>query len=38
MMTVAPNLSILVGEVIAAKLIARAGSLINLAKFSASTI
>ena len=38
MMTVAPNLSMLVGEVIAAKLIAKAGSLINLAKFSASTI
>lgn len=38
MMTVAPNLSNLVGEVIAAKLIAKAGSLINLAKFSASTL
>lgn len=38
MMTVAPNLSAVVGEVIAAKLIAKAGSLINLAKMSASTI
>lgn len=38
MMSVAPNLSILVGEIIAAKLIAKAGSLINLAKFSASTL
>lgn len=38
MMSVAPNLSNLVGEVIAAKLIAKAGSLINLAKFSASTL
>ena len=38
MMTVAPNLSTLVGEMIAAKLIAKAGSLINLAKYSASTL
>jgi nucleolar protein 58 len=38
MMNVAPNLSTLVGEIIAAKLIAKAGSLVNLAKFSASTI
>lgn len=38
MMSVAPNLSLIVGEVIAAKLIAKAGSLINLAKCSASTI
>ena len=38
MMSVAPNLSNLVGEIIAAKLIAKAGSLINLAKFSASTL
>lgn len=38
MMSVAPNLSMIVGEVIAAKLIAKAGSLINLAKCSASTI
>ena len=38
MMVVAPNLSAVVGEVIAAKLIAKAGSLINLAKQPASTI
>lgn len=38
MMTVAPNLSVVVGEMIAAKLISKAGSLINLAKASASTI
>jgi len=38
MMSVAPNLSHLVGEVIAAKLIAKAGSLVNLAKLSASTL
>jgi nucleolar protein 58 len=38
MMTVAPNLSVVVGEIIAAKLISKAGSLINLAKASASTI
>ena len=38
MMSVAPNLATLVGELIAAKLIAKAGSLVNLAKFSASTI
>lgn len=38
MMTVSPNLSIMVGEMISAKLIAKAGSLINLAKYPASTI
>ena len=38
MLVVAPNLSAVVGEMIAAKLIAKAGSLINLAKCSASTI
>lgn len=37
-MTVAPNLSAVVGEMIAAKLISKAGSLLNLAKCSASTI
>lgn len=37
-MSVAPNLSMVVGEIIAAKLIAKSGSLINLAKCSASTI
>lgn len=38
MMAVAPNLSALVGEMIAAKLIAKAGSLLSLAKCSASTL
>lgn len=38
MMAVAPNLSIMVGETIAAKLIAKAGSLVGLAKYPASTI
>ena len=38
MMTVAPNLSMLIGEVVAARLIAKAGSLVDLAKLSASTI
>lgn len=38
MAAVAPNLSALVGEMIAAKLIAKAGSLVNLAKHSASTL
>jgi len=38
MKAVAPNLTILVGELLAAKLIANAGSLINLAKLPSSTI
>lgn len=38
MLNVAPNLSAVVGELIAAKLISKAGSLIGLAKMSASTI
>lgn len=38
MSAVAPNLSALVGEMIAAKLIAKAGSLVTLAKHSASTL
>lgn len=38
MAAVAPNLSAVVGDMIAAKLIAKAGSLINLAKMSGSTI
>jgi nucleolar protein 58 len=38
MKAVAPNLTILVGELLAAKLIANAGSLINLAKMPSSTI
>ena len=38
MRAVAPNLTVLVGELLAAKLIAAAGSLINLAKLPSSTI
>lgn len=38
MKAVAPNLTILIGELVAAKLIAHAGSLMNLAKLPASTI
>jgi len=38
MMAVAPNLTALIGELVAAKLISHAGSLINLAKQPASTI
>lgn len=38
MEAIAPNLTILVGELVAAKLISQAGSLINLAKLPASTI
>ena len=38
MMTVAPNLTVLVGEVIGARLISHAGSLISLAKHPASTV
>jgi len=38
MNAVAPNLTIMVGELVGAKLIAHAGSLINLAKYPASTI
>ena len=38
MKAIAPNLTILIGELVAAKLIAHAGSLINLAKLPASTI
>lgn len=38
MAAVAPNLTMLVGELVAAKLIAHSGSLINLAKLPASTI
>lgn len=38
MEAVAPNLTSLIGENVAAKLIAHAGSLINLAKYPASTI
>lgn len=38
MIKLAPNLSYLVGESIGAKLIARAGTLMNLAKFPSSTL
>lgn len=38
MMMMAPNLSILVGELVAARLMSHAGSLINLAKHPASTV
>ncbi len=38
MMAVAPNLTVLVGETVGARLIAHAGSLVNLAKHPASTV
>jgi len=38
MQAIAPNLTILVGELVGARLIAHAGSLINLAKHPASTV
>ncbi|KAG1676902.1 Nucleolar protein 58 [Nymphon striatum] len=38
MMSIAPNLSVLVGELVGARLISHAGSLINLAKHPASTV
>lgn len=38
MMALAPNLSILVGEVVGARLMSHAGSLVNLAKHPASTV
>lgn len=38
MMAIAPNLTILVGELVGARLIAHAGTLINLAKHPASTV
>ncbi|XP_075240829.1 nucleolar protein 58-like isoform X2 [Convolutriloba macropyga] len=38
MMAVAPNLTVLVGELLGARLIAHAGSLLNLAKHPASTV
>lgn len=38
MHNVAPNLAALIGETVGARLIAHAGSLINLAKFPASTV
>jgi nucleolar protein 56 len=38
MLVIAPNLSTLIGEIVGARLICHAGSLINLAKYPASTI
>ncbi|XP_073407612.1 uncharacterized protein [Dendrobates tinctorius] len=38
MMAIAPNLTVLVGELVGARLIAHAGSLLNLAKHPASTV
>lgn len=38
MMAMAPNLTVLVGETVGARLIAHAGSLVNLAKHPASTV
>ncbi|XP_037268482.2 nop5 ribonucleoprotein [Rhipicephalus microplus] len=38
MMAVAPNLTVLVGELVGARLISHAGSLLNLAKHPASTV
>lgn len=38
MTAIAPNLTVLVGELVGARLIAHAGSLINLAKHPASTV
>lgn len=38
MMAVAPNLTVLVGELVGARLIAKAGSLVNLAKHPSSTV
>ena len=38
MLAIAPNLTMMVGELVGARLIARAGSLINLAKYPASTV
>merc|ERR1712086_776597 len=38
MAAIAPNLTVLVGELVGARLISHAGSLINLAKYPASTV
>ena len=38
MHAIAPNLTVMVGELVGARLIAHAGSLLNLAKHPASTI
>ena len=38
MMAIAPNVTVLVGELVGARLIAHAGTLMNLAKHPASTV
>jgi len=38
MTAIAPNLSTMVGELVGARLISHAGSLVNLAKYPASTV
>ncbi|KAL0190506.1 hypothetical protein M9458_013204, partial [Cirrhinus mrigala] len=38
MMAIAPNLTVMVGELVGARLISHAGSLLNLAKHPASTV
>lgn len=38
MSAIAPNLTLMVGELVGARLIAHAGSLLNLAKQPASTV
>ncbi|KAL4609032.1 nucleolar protein 58-like [Arapaima gigas] len=38
MMAIAPNLTVMVGELVGARLISHAGSLLNLAKYPASTV
>ncbi|XP_031224844.1 nucleolar protein 58 [Mastomys coucha] len=38
MMAIAPNVTVMVGELVGARLIAHAGSLLNLAKHAASTV
>ena len=38
MQVIAPNLTVMVGELVGARLIAHAGSLLNLAKYPASTV
>jgi nucleolar protein 58 len=38
MNAIAPNLTVLVGELVGARLIAHAGSLMNLARYPASTV
>lgn len=38
MQVIAPNLCAMIGELVGARLISHAGSLINLAKYPASTV